>query len=114
MNKPPEIVFHGIERSDAVEAHVIDKIAKLERHHPQIISCRVTIEVPHKHHQQGKEFDVRIDLAVRGKEIVVNRAPRNEDMYMALRDAFDAAKRQLESEEREHRGHDKRQDEGAL
>lgn len=114
MRQPPQIVFHGIERSDAVENHVREKVAKLEHLHPQIISCRVTIELPHKHHQQGKQFDVRIDLTVPGKEIAVNREPGNEDMYMALRDAFDAAKHQLDRHEREHRGDGKRPDGGAL
>ena len=114
MTKPLQVIFHGIDRSDAVENHVRDVVAKLERLHPEITSCRVTIEMPHKHQHQGKQFDVRIDVTVPGKEIAVNREPGNEDMYMALRDAFDAAKHQLDSYEREHRGHGKRPDEGAL
>jgi hypothetical protein len=40
-------------------------------------------------------FNIHIDLGVPGKEIVVDRQ-ENEDAYVALRDAFDAAKRQLE------------------
>ncbi len=104
MVNPLQVVFHGIDRSDAVEEHVRDKFAKLTHLHPQIISCRVTIELPHKHHHHGQLFDVRIDLTIRGKELVVNREPGNQDMYMALRDAFDAAKRQLDTATREERG----------
>lgn len=104
MTKPLQVIFHGIDRSDAVEEHVRDKVAKLTRLHPQIASCRVTIELPHKHHHQGQLFDVRIELGVPGKDIAVNREPGNEDMYMALRDAFDAAKRQLDAAAREQRG----------
>lgn len=38
---------------------------------------------------------MRIDIGVPGSEIVVNR-DRHEDIYVALRDAFDAARRQLD------------------
>ena len=55
----------------------------------------VRVEVPHRHHQQGKQYNVRIDIGVPGSEIVVNR-DHAEDVYVALRDAFDAAKRRLE------------------
>jgi ribosomal subunit interface protein len=104
MIKPVQIVFHGAERSDAVEEHVRDKVAKLERLHPQITACRVTIDVPHNRQQQGKQFDVHVELSVPGKELVVNRAQGQEDMYAALRDAFDAAKRQLDDHARAQRG----------
>ena len=104
MTKPLQVLFHGVERSDAVEEHVRQKVAKLTHLHPQVTSCRVTIEVPHKHHQQGKQFEVRIELGMPGKDLAVNRAPGNEDMYMALRDAFDACKRQLDAAAREQRG----------
>jgi cold shock CspA family protein len=61
------------------------------------------IEVPHKHKHQGRSFDVRLDLTVPGKELVVNREA-DEDVYVALRDAFDAAKRQLDDYGRRQRG----------
>lgn len=96
MNKPLQVLFNGIERSEAVEEHVREKVAKLEHHHPEIVSCRVTIALPHNRHQQGKRFAVRIDLSVPGKEIVVNRDNGDEDMYITLRDAFDAVKRQVD------------------
>jgi ribosomal subunit interface protein len=104
MNKPLQVLFHGIERSDAVEDHVREKVAKLERLFPQITGCRVTIALPHNHQQQGKRFDVRVDVSVPGKELVVNREQGDEDMYISLRDAFDAAKRQLDDHVREQRG----------
>ncbi|MBK7080270.1 MAG: ribosome-associated translation inhibitor RaiA [Betaproteobacteria bacterium] len=104
MIKPVQVVFHGIEHSDAVEAHVRDKVAKLERLHPQLSGCRVTIGLPHQRQQQGKQFDVHVELAVPGKEFMVNRVLGEEDMYAALRDAFDAARRQLDDHARAQRG----------
>ena len=114
MIKPVQVVFHGVERSGAVEEHVRDMVAKLERLHPQVTGCRVTIGLPHQHQRQGKLFDVHVELGVPGKELVVNRALGQEDMYAALRDAFDAAKRQLDDHARAQRGEVKHRQEKAV
>jgi ribosomal subunit interface protein len=90
-----QITLRDMPNSDALEAHIREKIRKLEGLFSHVISCRVVVDVPHRHHQQGKEFGVNIDLGVPGSEIVVNRH-HHEDPYVALRDAFDAARRQLE------------------
>ncbi len=103
MQIPIQITFHDVPRSDALEAHIRQKAEKLEEFHSRIISCRVTVEELRKHHHQGRHFRVLIDLRVPGKEIVANR-DHHEDVYVALRDAFDAVKRQLEEVAREMRG----------
>lgn len=103
MQIPIQITFRDIPRSDELEAHIRQKAEKLEEFHSRIISCRVMVEEQHKHHHQGRQFRVRIDLRVPGKEIVANR-DHHEDVYVALRDAFDAVKRQLEEVAREMRG----------
>jgi ribosomal subunit interface protein len=95
MKTPLQITFRDMEHSDALETHIRDKAHKLEQYFADIVSCRVVVEQLAKHSQQGKPFNVRIDLGVPGKEIVVDRQA-SEDAYVALRDAFDAAKRQLE------------------
>jgi len=104
MIKPVQVVFHGVERSDAVEERICDKVAKLERLHPRVTGCRVTLGLPHNRQQHGKRFDVHVELALPGKELIVNRALGQEDMYAALRDAFDAARRQLDDHARAQRG----------
>ena len=103
MQIPLQITIRDMEHSEALEAHIRDKVNKLEEFYNHIMSCRVVVEVPHKHHQQGKQFNVRIDIGVPGSEIVVNR-DHAEDVYVALRDAFDAAKRQLEDYARKLHG----------
>lgn len=95
MQIPLQITIRDVEKSDALETHIRDKAKKLDEFFDHIMSCRVVVEMPHKHHHQGKQFNVRIDLGVAGGEIVVNR-DHAEDVYVALRDAFDAAKRKLE------------------
>jgi len=103
MHIPMQITIRDIEHSEALESRIRDKAKKLDEFFDHIMSCRVVVEVPHKHQHQGKQFSVRIDLGVAGGEIVVNR-DHAEDVYVALRDAFDAAKRQLEDYVRKLRG----------
>lgn len=95
MQNRLRITIRDIPASEALEAHIRDKVGKLESFFDHIISCHVVVEMPHKHQHQGKEFTVRINIGVPGSEIIVNR-DHHEDPYVALRDAFDAAKRQLE------------------
>jgi len=103
MQIPMQITIRDIEHSEALETHIREKAKKLDEFFNHIMSCRVVVEMPHKHHHQGKQYNVRIDIGVPGNEIVVNR-DHSEDVYIALRDAFDAAKRQLEDYARKVRG----------
>lgn len=108
MAIPLEIVFHNVDRSDAVEDAVRERANKLEQIVPNVTSCRVTIEAPHRHHQQGNLYTVRIDLRYPGGEALASRAPSahhaHEDVYVAVRDAFKAARRQLQDRVRVRRG----------
>jgi ribosomal subunit interface protein len=106
MQMPLEISFHGMERSDAVEAAVRKNARHLDRFSGDIMSCRVVVDLLQKHRHQGQPFGVRIDLTLPGHELVVNRV-ENEDVYVALRDAFDDMKRQLEDVVRQRRGQEK-------
>lgn len=108
MQIPLEIKFRNMDPSPAVEARIREKAAKLERFHDRIIGCTVVVEAPHRHHHKGKLYSVHIDISVPGKDLVVDRAkPLNhahEDVYVALRDAFNAAVRQLEDHAQRRRG----------
>lgn len=112
MQRPLQIVFRNMPPSDAVDAHIRDKVEKLELFYSRIIGCTVTVELAGKHQNQGKLFNVRVDITVPGGELVVNR-DLHEDIYVALRDAFDAAKRRLEDYGQRQRGEIKTH-EGAL
>ena len=108
MRQPLQITFRDIPRSDAVEAKIREKAAKLDVFYDQIMACQVVIEAPHGHHHQGYLYHVRIDLTVPNGEIVINRDPADnhahEDAYVAIRDAFDAARRKLQDYARKQRG----------
>jgi ribosomal subunit interface protein len=98
-----QITVRDIRHSPTLDAHIRSKAAKLEQHSSPIISCRIVAEAPHKHQQSGRLYSVRLDIAVPGREIVVNHE-HDEDIYVALRDAFNAAKRQLEDYAQIRRG----------
>jgi ribosomal subunit interface protein len=108
MQIPLQISFRNMDPSPAVEARIRKKAAKLERFHDRIIGCKVVVEAPHRHHHKGKLYSVRVDISVPRKDVVVDRAkPTNhahEDIYVAIRDAFDAAARRLEDTARKMRG----------
>jgi len=103
MQIPLQITFRHMDRSDALEAAIREKAQKLDEFYPRIMSCRVVVEEVAGHKRQGKLYDLRIDLKVPGHEFAINR-DHNEDIFVALRDAFDAAKRRLEEEARVQRG----------
>jgi ribosomal subunit interface protein len=89
-----QITARGISLSEATEADIRAKAANLETYYDGIMSCRVVVEGPVRHHREGP-FTVRIDLSVPGAELVVARQA-DADLYVAIRDAFDAARRRLE------------------
>lgn len=103
MQIPLQITLKDMPQSDAVESRIREKADKLSRFHDKIISCRVVVESPQRHRHQGKLYSVHIDLSVPGAELVANRA-QDEDVYVAIRDAFDAIIRQLEDFSRRQRG----------
>ena len=81
--------------SKAVEQHIYDKAAKLPVFYPRILKCRVVLEGPVHHHRKGGPYRVRIDMSVPGAELLVNRH-EHHDIRVAVRDAFEAARRRLE------------------
>lgn len=103
-----QIMVRDMARSDALEARIREKVAGLEQFHSRITSCRVTVTDSRTYHQQGRRFEVSIDVRVPGHvEIIANRQ-HDEDVYIALRDAFDSAKLQIEDAIGEKRGYVKK------
>jgi len=103
MQLPLQVSLHGIASSDALQNAIRDKAAKLERYFNHIMSCRVVLSLEGRHKRRGRHFTARIDLKVPGGEIAVTHE-HDEDLQVALRDAFDAARRQLEDYARDQRG----------
>ena len=108
MQVPPQITFRNIEATEDLEAVVREKIAKLEEFFDRITSCHVIVESPHRSHQRGSRYRVRVHVVVPRTELVVDRQPSEhreaEDLRGAVREAFDSMRRQLEDDARELRG----------
>jgi len=110
MMIPLELTFRNMGHSDAIEAAVHERVAKLERLFPRIISCRVVVEeqAARQERTRGLAYHVRVDVRAPGCELVGDKTPPpqrfHEDVYVALRDAFDAVGRELEDFARRERG----------
>ena len=95
-----ETLFRNMEPSDAIKEKVGERMAWLERFTDRITHLRVIIEAPHRNHHKGKIYHVKISVGLPGRaDLVVSHEPEanhaHEDVYVAIRDAFDAARRQL-------------------
>lgn len=108
MKLPLQVVFRNMEASASVEAKIRERVGQLERIYSPIMSCRVAVEAHHKHHHRGNLYHARVDLKVADTEIVASREPdahhAHEDVFVAVRDAFDAVRRRLEDYARHRRG----------
>ncbi len=107
MQVPLQITFRHMDTSPALEARIRQRAQELEHFYNRITSCHVTVE-SRRRQRQGNLFEVRIDLVVPGREIVVGRERgvnhAHEDAHVAVRDAFDAARRRIEDHVRHERG----------
>jgi len=99
MDRPLEVVFRNMKPSAELEADVRARAARLELLDKHIIGCRVTVELENHTHKSGYIPQVHIEIEVPGKNITVNHKHEHAgDALTSVREAFDAAARQL----REH------------
>jgi ribosome-associated translation inhibitor RaiA len=108
MQLPLQVTFRNLPPSPALTEHIRTHALELERFHGRLISCRVLVEAHPRHHRRGRLYHVRVDLGVPGGELVVSREhalpQKHEDAYVAVREAFAVATRQLEDFVRRQRG----------
>jgi len=109
MKVPLEISFRGIEKTDAVEDLIREKAADMERLCGDIISCRIVVEVPQQYQKSGRPYRVRINVNIPpGHEVVVRRESSegmlHDELPSTIREAFDAAKRQVKKIVEKRRG----------
>lgn len=106
MEMQVKITFRGMKKSPAVESFIRDWAARLSAVYDRIERCDVVVEKPHLRHRRGNQYRVRIAMTVPGGPLVVSRDPgpdeAHEDVYVAVRDSFHAARRQLEDHVRHH------------
>jgi ribosomal subunit interface protein len=103
MQRALNITARDFELSEAFETEIREKAAALDTYFDRITGCDVTVEAPVEHHRKGGPFNVRVRLTVPGNELMANRQSK-DGLAGAIREAFDAIRRQLEDYVREHRG----------
>lgn len=105
MQSPVTVTFRNLDPSPAVEADARERAADLERFHPRIVGCDIVIEAPEKRKVSGRDILVRLKVSVPGPDVVVSRrvglAKADENVKLAVHDAFDAARRLLEDQVRQ-------------
>jgi cold shock CspA family protein len=127
MGIPTQVTFRGLAHSETIETEVLEHVAWLERFYSDVVSCRVLVELPNRHRRDGRQFHVRLELAVpNGEPVIVNHEPSThgplkdvaaaahqkdneittDHRYarVAVRDAFDVARRRLQDFSRRQRG----------
>jgi hypothetical protein len=126
MQAAPRIAFHGVRASDALTSDILARLEKLEKYAPRLTGARVTVELRGRHHQAGNRYRVTINLDMPGETLVVRphaslrpsaraaarEAWRKQDdvdpgqryAKVAVREAFEAARRQLQDYVRQQRG----------
>jgi ribosome-associated translation inhibitor RaiA len=99
MQIPLQISFKNMDPSPAVEARIRAEAKKLDRFYDRILGCQVIVDKPHRHQRQGRLYSIAVNISVPGNDLRVDRAgpydPAHEDINVAIRDAFDAAGRQV-------------------
>ncbi|MGQ9369835.1 HPF/RaiA family ribosome-associated protein [Azospirillum sp. ST 5-10] len=106
-----EIAYHGVDPTPDVDAYIRERCDKLSRYYDRLVGVRVAVEAQHRQHKNGNVFDVHIELMVPGQDLVVSRQPKkakekyaHPDVRTSLRDAFEAAERQLVQHKQKLRG----------
>jgi ribosome-associated translation inhibitor RaiA len=100
------IAFYGMFPSPSLEAQIHGEAEALTMSFDRITSCRVSVELPHRHQRHGSLYRVVLEIGVPRGHVVVARSPdgsaAHADAHVAVRDAFRAAHRQLEEHRRRH------------
>lgn len=108
MTLPIEISFRNVDSSEAVETRIRERAEKLERFFDRALFCRIVVEAHNRSQQKGKLFNVRVHLSVPGKDLLVGHEHKqdhaHEDIYVAVRDAFNALEKQLKGQAEIMRG----------
>jgi cold shock CspA family protein/ribosome-associated translation inhibitor RaiA len=110
MQVPLSVAYEGgLTSTPALQARIEQEANKLERFSDRITACHVAVIGRSGKRRHGDLFQVRIRITAPGRaDIVVDRNPSadhaHEDPYVAIRDAFNAARRRLQDHTRRLEG----------
>ncbi|HWA25543.1 MAG TPA: HPF/RaiA family ribosome-associated protein [Lacunisphaera sp.] len=136
MTPTIEIQYQDLPSSPALTLLIQTEIERLARHHAGLRHCRVMIERAHHQPRPDHRIHVALALVTDDGELIVNHEPSSRaplvdsdllhpgkaeeshgspgNAYSTVRDAFEAARRQLTEQRRRQRAHRHRDDAGDL
>jgi hypothetical protein len=117
MSTPISITFPRSRPTPWLASAIETRVNRLSAICDDVQSCRVVVDIPHRHHRRGNRFRVRIELAVPGEDVAITRDANihgairasdetawrkqydveamHRDIRLVLTDAFAAARRRL-------------------
>jgi hypothetical protein len=105
MESPITVTFLGLTHSDSLEQDIRSHAAKLGACFGELVSCHVSLGLPHRHDGKGNAFTLRIVATTRVDEVAVTREGTRDQLRAVIRDGFDVARRRLQRhEEPRHSG----------
>jgi ribosome-associated translation inhibitor RaiA len=104
MKLPLQVTFRDMAPLPSLEGEIRRRAAKLEQFAPDLVSCHVVVEASGNRHHQGHRYAVKIDVRVPGEQMFTGEHQADEEIGIAVREAFDAMARRLEDHARRQRG----------
>jgi len=100
MDHPLQITFLGFTHTADLDGLIRKSALALEAESGhRLTSCHVFVECAHQRHDEARVFHARINLSMPGGVLAVNHEHHDqsshEDAFLAVRDAFAAANRQI-------------------
>lgn len=92
---PLQIKFLNMRRMATIEREIGERVNELQALHGRVVGCHVSVELPHRHHQNGNTVEVRISLALPGELVVTRKKSSAAAPAVAVHQAFDALRRQM-------------------
>ncbi|GAB2496205.1 hypothetical protein GCM10027084_06860 [Pseudoxanthomonas sangjuensis] len=102
MTPNVNVVFQGIDPSEALRADIARHAEKLGRFAKHLQGCNAVVGLEEGRHRQGNRYLVRLLASLPGGTATAEKA--HEDAYVAAHQAFDALQRQIEDQVRIQRG----------
>ena len=87
-------------RLHLAQPSISDKVARLEKQFDRMTHCRVVVEAPHRHAHKKRPYQIKVEIGMAGRAPIIVHSDHDynashEDIGFAVRDAFDAARRQI-------------------